>query len=69
MADITRKLGGEAKVLGHALRPAFDRRGGGPGIESSVALDGIEYLGIQRKKIGGFGVIRIKVFAPGVFTP
>ncbi|MCY1428811.1 hypothetical protein D9M71_447080 [compost metagenome] len=69
MADVAGELGREAKVLGHALGPALNRRRCWAGVEGGIALDGIEYLGIQGEKIGGFGVVRIKVLAPGVFTP
>lgn len=69
MADFPRELGGETKMLGHALRPALDRGQSRRGVERGVAFDRIEHLRIQAQKLGGPRVLRVQAFAPGVFTP
>ncbi|MNT85401.1 hypothetical protein D3C72_2255630 [compost metagenome] len=69
MADIPRKLGSEAKVLGHDLRPAGNGAGSGTCVESGVAFDGVEHLAVEAKHLITVGVSGVQVVAPGVFAP
>ncbi|MOA04900.1 hypothetical protein D3C78_1244730 [compost metagenome] len=69
VADVTGKLGGEAKVLGHDFGPALDRGRRRAGVEGRVAFHGIEHLGIEIQKVGAFRVLGIEIITPGVFAP
>lgn len=69
VADIPGKLGSEAKVRRHDLCPAREGARGRTGVESGVALDGIEHLAVVAKHLVAGGIGGIQVVAPGVFAP
>ncbi|MNP56179.1 hypothetical protein D3C76_1508860 [compost metagenome] len=69
VADVAGEFGGEAKVFGHALRPTLHGAGCRARVEGRIAFHGVENLAIEIEKIDGFGVCRIQIIAPGVFTP
>src|SRR5690606_15499559 len=69
VADVTRQLGAEAKVPGHLLGPAAHGLRRGPGIESGIALNGGEDLGVVAEEVALPGSLGVQAAAPGGLAP